>query len=63
MSADYYINNKENMCICCGVKVEQGDIVYNTSEGLVHDDCFYDYMRIYAKEQGWKRSVAGGGDI
>ena len=60
-----YLNGEEkpDVCICCGESILPGDLVYDTKEGLLHDECFYDYLRTYIKVLGWKRMIAGGGDI
>jgi hypothetical protein len=51
----YVMGVQANACIYCGNEVAEGDPVYDTGEGLVHDECFYDYMRQYARDSGWRR--------
>ncbi len=49
----------KNECEYCGMEVQAGDMAYETPEGLIHDECFYDYMRIFAKENGWRHYIYG----
>lgn len=51
-----YVLSKINRgeCVYCGMEFAEGDEVRETPDGDIHEDCFYDYMREYAKKNEWR---------
>ena len=39
--------------------ITNGDLIYDTGEFLIHDECFYDYVRMTMLDNGWQRKVYG----
>lgn len=46
-------------CVCCDCEIEDGDEVWDTDDGLLHDDCFYDYVRKFVLDIGWGHYIYG----
>jgi hypothetical protein len=61
--AYYFEKNEELACECCGSKILSGDLIYETGEAVIHDECFYDYLRGYVGELGWRHLVYGDEDM
>jgi len=56
----HYLNKDEEIaCDCCGMKILNGDLIYDTGENSIHDECFYDYLREYVIELGWRHIIYG----
>ena len=56
----YILGGAADTCIYCGEEIAAGDDVYDTGAGLVHDECFYEYMLQYARACGWRHYEYGG---
>ena len=54
---------KDVSCDCCGAKIMNGDLIYDTGELMIHDECFYDYLRSYVLEIGWRKYIYGDEDF
>lgn len=56
----YVLGEPDCACLYCGGEIVPGDEIYDTDEGFVHDECFFEYLRHYAKEAGWKQYAYTG---
>lgn len=51
----YVLGEPDCACAYCGGEVAEGDEIYETGDGFVHDECFFEYCLQYAKEAGWQQ--------
>ncbi len=56
-------NQPENTCDCCGDTIQFGDLVYDGGDFYIHDECFFDYMRMFVLENGWRQYIYGDDDM
>jgi len=59
----YLKETKDISCECCGFKILNGDLIYDTGDGVIHEECFYDYLRTFVAELGWRHYVYGDEEI
>ncbi len=53
------INLPDERCESCGGVIQDGDLVYDSGQVFIHDECFYDYIRTFILENGWRHYVYG----
>ena len=53
------VETNEKNCDCCGGAIQDGDLVYDSGEVYIHAECFFDYIRLFVMENGWRQYVYG----
>ncbi len=56
-------NTQKDRCDCCGDILENGDLVYDSGDVYIHDECFFDYIRMFVLGNGWRQYVYGDEDM
>ncbi|MEX1308227.1 MAG: hypothetical protein AB1Z19_06855 [Eubacteriales bacterium] len=52
-------SSTKKLCECCGSAIQDGDLVYDSGEVYIHDACFFDYIRMFVLDIGWRQYVYG----
>jgi|GEM_PF-1731046 len=56
---DDFSQSSKKVCEGCGMRIQNGDLVYDSGKIMLHDECFFDFIRMFVLDNGWRHYVYG----